>query len=212
MKSIKKLTAKLAGFALLVLALASCHPFQDSLSTNAYVQWVENPENGLQRSKRLGELDYVLQYMPVSYQLLRQQRGKAITATLLKSQEEQQGGVEQYRLRIALNRGKADLIKHLAQDPSEEQALRNYFAFGIRQQLRLEQDGKTFPCKLLHFVPNYGLSPYADFIVGFDAPSQKGDRRIILEENYLNTGILQFEITQQALDLIPELTLDHHEA
>ena len=57
--------------ALLVM-MGSCNP--EKLSVSDYLEWVNNPENGLKVSKELNDYKFELLYKPVEYIAINEQR------------------------------------------------------------------------------------------------------------------------------------------
>src|ERR1044071_9168365 len=74
------------------------------LSPSDYISWVESEESGLHRQRTVGKIKYDLQYKPVEYIYVQEQKNFNDHVSLAARKKELEG-LQYYQMRIALDKG-----------------------------------------------------------------------------------------------------------
>lgn len=194
------------GFLTLLLAslLSACE--KTSLAPKAYVSEVQAPENGLFQHKVIDRIDYSIQYKPHAYIVAMEERQEQLEAEAVNQRLDELQGMHYFNMRLRLDGSNQELLKYqIASDQDYQQRI-YYLSFGLKQDIYLQVNDQQIPCELFHFARNYGLSPTADFVLGFPMPKdQQGDLQLVLEDRIFNNGTIKFTITQSDLENTPRM-------
>jgi len=169
-----------------------------------YVHWVENPDNGLKQVKNIGNLRFSLQYKPVEYVIANEEKSASLDAVLVHNRKEQLDGMQYFNLRYSLNNSQQNIVKAAGSIEAQQQLI-YYLSYSLQQDIRLVEGNDTLPCQLFHFARNHGLTPHADFVIGFESKNEAADKRLIINEKAFNTGTVQFNIASADLNDVPKL-------
>ena len=195
---------------LLIVGLAACRPQHrpaEVLERDEYVQAYAKQQVGTS-SKKIGAVGYSLMYMPTDYMVLKENRGRDLTAPVLKSLRRDYEDQEYYILEMSIDGFHDELMKYKVQSPEEYAARVDYYAFKFQQDIVMVQGEDSIPCSVYHFERNYGLSPKARFILGFYKPAPAKDRTIVCHERYLGTGPVKFTLAAADMAELPTLKLN----
>lgn len=177
-----------------------------SLETSDYVGWIENPENGVYVSKEVNGLIFSLQYKPLEYEVMLQEK-RAISALELAALKDSISDMQYYTFRIATTGG-SDVQRYDAQNDQDYYARLEYFALEMQNDLQLIDGADTLPCRMFHFERTYGIDPRATFVLAFDAKGNTQESKtLIYTDHAFNSGPILLTIESTALEQIPELHL-----
>ena len=195
----------LLAMPLLLGTLASCGP--DSLPPAEYVQYVSNPDNGLKRSKTIGDYTYSVQYKPVDYVIANEARKPDLTTTERDARKSELDGLQYFTFRVANATGGQDVLTLNNQTEQDYSAKVGYLSFDFQHDIALVDGGDTLGCKLYNFVRTYGLAPYVDFVMAFDKPSEdettNSDKTLIVEDRVFGAGTIKFAIDAGDIKALP---------
>jgi len=201
-------------WSLILLSACSSHL---KLGTEAYIKWVENEKNGLKVSKVVGPLKYVIQYEPIPYLVLIQNRDKLINDSFLNHEISNLEGMYYFKLRIeTLDKNKDPMTLQISS--VDDYHNRNLiFSDEFAENVRLVENGDTLHCEMFNLVNNYGLAPYMDLVLGFtkkklvtSEANNNGDVpeiKVLVNDDVFNAGLLRFSFQKNTISKIPELSL-----
>ena len=126
-------------------------PKPASLAMMEYIQWVENPENGLKKSKTYGNYKFALQHLPLNYRALQSLKKKTINRETLESEILDLQDLDYYTFTIATTGRQQDILKADISGNGEFQERISYFSFGMQNDLMLIE-GKLFGLVMLPFI------------------------------------------------------------
>lgn len=172
-----------------------------------YVTWVTNPENGLVKRKPLGDIYFEAFYKPHAYEVIRQ-NGTRLSKESCREKARNISDLQYFTLKIGLQQpSEGDVLKHKLKSGSAYKARLDYFANRFNQDIALEIDGQSWPCKLHHFERTFGLRPYITFVLGFENPDDQAahDKVLILNDQVFGKGRVKLRIRQEDIAKIPEL-------
>jgi hypothetical protein len=176
------------------------------LSPFEYVSWCRDENNGLHKSKELGELTFSLQYKPCEYIVCIEQKKEHIEKSQLYKELEELQGLDYYDFRITLASGQGELLKHGLSSIQEYNERIDYFAFRMQHDIKLIAGKDTLGCQLFHFERSYDVSPEAVFLLGFPVSANANEERTFFyEDNIFRKGIIKFTFTPRELNQIPKL-------
>lgn len=166
-----------------------------------YMRYVENEENGLRIIKNMGEVNYILQYKPIDYVQLKENRNSETIN--LEELEDMQYYTLSYALKDNYNK---DILRYDLNSQNEYYERVNYFSYGFPEDIFLVEGKDTIACDLFNYVRSYGLSPRADFIIGFKKTSSKNieDKLVVVDDKVYGGGIIKLKILAEDLENIPE--------
>jgi len=194
-------------FICLIFFVCSCE--HQELKPLDYVQYIENPKNGLHPTIEKIPFVFSLQYKPLDYVALEELRQPNVTYNQLKEEKKSFGNMQYFTLRISTTDSTNDVLKTGTSSKEDYSKRQNYFDFNIQRDLKLIEYGDTLPCRLCHCIRSYGLAPYSDFVLAFDGQlKDDGDIKFIYEDKMLKTGLVTFVITQNSITNIPKIKTD----
>lgn len=173
------------------------------LHSSDYIKFVEDESNGLRVSKNIGGVDYMVQYKPIEYILLKENNNNVD----IKKRKEDLEGMQYYTLSYSLVKNNKDILKFNLTSQDEYYERVNYFSFGLQNDIYLVEGKDTLDCKLFNYVRSYGLSPKADFVLAFskNTQAQINDKLIVIEDKIFGGGIIKLKIAKEDIKNIPEL-------
>jgi hypothetical protein len=185
------------------------------LESGDYIKWIENEENGLLVKKTLGDFTFSLQYKPLDYVALSHFKRSNIKNEEFEKKKNEFEGMQYFTLRVQSASNK-NFLKAGIQSKDEEYARLQYFAFNMQNDLTLIDGKDTLKCVLHHFERTYNITPYADFVIGFESGNKgsqltNNDKVLIYNDQVLNLGTIKIKINKQSLNRIPTLIYNTNE-
>ncbi|MCW3084172.1 MAG: hypothetical protein JWP12_1538 [Bacteroidetes bacterium] len=177
------------------------------LDAAAYVRWMQDPENGLKKEKKIDELTFSVQYKTPEYVTCMELRGRPCTDSVLRKNIGELKDMQYYDLKILLNDGSSELLKYKNTSPQQYNDRVNYFAFGMQNDLALVDGNDTLRCDLYHYERAYDVTPSATMLLGFIKKSNndKNDKTLIFYDRTFNKGMLKFKFAATGLYNKPKL-------
>ncbi len=175
------------------------------LLPSEYIQWVNNPVNGLCQTKIIGGFKYVFQYEPVGYVVLRNNRQNKISDDDFEKEEKKIEGFQYFSLKLFAPND-TDLLKYQVTNQEDYNKRLEYFSFHLQKDIKLIEGADTLSCSLYHFERTYSITPYVQCLIGFEAPfDEVQDMRLILIDELFGNGIIKIKFDQKDLQRIPQV-------
>lgn len=143
---------KMYGYLLLLL-LSSC-----SYSSEEYVAWVQDVQNGLHQQVRHEDFGIDVQYKPTAYMLITSPSSSI-------EDKEELSKMQYYNLKIKVT-------PSFCQQMEKNMPLREYLSYGMQKDICLKQEGDSLPCLLFHYERSLAMKCEASYILGFENPSE----------------------------------------
>lgn len=191
------------AYFLIMILTAGCK--EKKLTADEYIEWMENPENGLKITRIIGDIEFILQYKPIDYILAKEQMQKKMTKEEKEKRMMELGEMQYYHLTYSLKEGNADILKYNLTGDSEYQERVYYFSFGHQENIHLAEGRDTLPCELFHFERYYGLSPKMSFSLGFKKTSKADDKQLMILDEVYGSGPVKFTISSADIENIPAI-------
>jgi hypothetical protein len=192
-------------FSLLTL-FASCG--KKKLEPAGYIHWIKNYENGLHKKKQVGEYVFDVQLKPLDYIMLTERNKKDENSNEFKEELEEMKGMDYFSLKISLAENREDFLKYKSNGEKHYYNRLYYYSFGFSEDIYLESEEGTKPCKLFHFERSYDLTNARTFVLGFENTSKKkpsGDLTLVIDSKDLGLGPVKIKFDQKNLNSIPQL-------
>jgi hypothetical protein len=178
------------------------------LNASEMVNWVNQDNPILTRTKKIQEFNYTLRYVPLSYLIANELKKPSITIAEYDSLLTEYDGMEYFELRIQIDGFNDETAKYQLDDMGLYQQRIVYMSFAMQENLKIvDEKGIEAPCELFHFERTYGIAPYATFLMGF-AKSKLAEAKeytVVFEDNLFNKGILKFNWEISQLHNVPKL-------
>lgn len=205
---------------LLFIVLISCSE-SSVLNEIDYMNYIIDEDNGLNNSKEINELEFQLQYEPINYKILKKIKDRVFTNDQYKNELEKFEGSQYFLFKIRLKDKNADLLKYQSSGQIEYANRVQYFSYNIQDNFLLVEGSDSLKCKLFHFERNFGISPYATFLLGFDSNDElteseysfkenvKEDKTLVYNDVVFGVGPIKYNIKAKDINNIPELTINY---
>lgn len=177
------------------------------LSTQDYIAWVRDVDNGLKKEKTIDDLLFSVQYKPYEYIVCLEEKKEALQDSLVKKKTEELSNMQYYDFKISLTEGSGELLKHQITSPQQYDQRINYFAFGMQKDIQLVEGTDTLPCSLYHFERTYDIAPSSTCLLGFPVNTKKSstEKTLLVYDRTFNKGLLKFTFFTDALKKQPKL-------
>lgn len=202
-----KVANKLFTYCFAIFLFISNGCAKKALEPKGYIDWIENPSNGLRVSKTIGTYTFRLLYQPHDYMALRRLKNQQVIPDSIKSINAQLGNLQYYILRVQAKNGE-ELMREGIRDDMEYYQRMEYFTGPMQDDVSLVDGKDTLACVLFHFERNYGLAPYNDFLLGFESGSNastNSDKTLLYDDDVLGTGPIHLTISGEDIKNIPTL-------
>jgi len=167
-----------------------------------YVQWVRDERNGLRISKQEGAYIYELQYQPVEYLVVLQERSEKIKASTLKEEAEKRGDLQYFTFKMSTTKGKGILSdKDLFIENKDI-----YLLSGLQQDIMLAEGKDTLECVMLHFEASNNLVPYDQCVLAFEkSENPASDITFLFRTRKYADGWVKIPVKRENINRIPKL-------
>jgi len=176
-----------------------------ALEASSYIEYVENPENGLRKTVETPLYSYTLQYQPAEYATLLEARELKPSTQLISEGREKRSGLQYFVFKIQSKDGQ-DITR--AGNPTEEEVQQRdyYFSTIMNEDFKLVEAGDTLNCAIWHFERNYGLAPYNNVVVTFENRNMGAVNRIFVYKDPFQGGApVTFNIQSEDLAELPQV-------
>lgn len=179
----------------------------DVLNVHEYVEWIQDPKNGIRKEKSIGDLNFVVQFKPIEYMVCIEERDEKIYDTLLQSRKKELKEMQYFDLKIILNRHEGELLKYNLSSMDQYDQRVKYFAYEMQNDIELVDGIDTLPCVLYHFERTYDVAPYCTILVGFEAKENniQNQKTFLFHDRTFNKGLLKFTFKDNSLKNLPKL-------
>ena len=191
---------------LFLLLFCACSLRTVNMNVSDYAQWVRDPENGLNKTKQLGDYIFSAQYKPREMvALLEFGKDADPSSSEFKTRVSNLGQMEYFTFTISTVKGLEVLSNNIANE-GEFFGRLEYFLEHGQEAFSLIAGEDTLPCRFYHFERTYGLSPNTNILLGFENIGKCTSDIVIQYEDIL-LGVGPVNITYDIDDLkeIPKL-------
>ncbi|UPT68656.1 MAG: hypothetical protein M0D57_08555 [Sphingobacteriales bacterium JAD_PAG50586_3] len=198
-------TAILAILSLLILGCG-----QSALSPQEYVRWVDSDNSGLVKYKELNGFKITSKLIPSEYIAIKEtyaEHKEFNQETYNKKLKEVSGQYNIYIQLAPLSGNKSALRKDLASADDYYYRV-EYFNFLSESDVHLIAGNDTLQCALSNFENNYEITPFNNWQLVFEKPTQplKSDLKFVWDDQALGLGRIRFNYNIEDINNIPTIT------
>lgn len=193
---------------LVFIGLVACN--KKAVDAETYIQFVNNPENGLLKNIEVGDFKIEVQLRPVEYVVIQELGAE----NLLKEDFEtrvKDNNQEYFLLRIGSKDSKSDALSNGITAQNEYLERIGYLIANIDKDIYLIEGDDTLRCAMHHFERSYHLTSYHNILLVFDRSISKGkkgqDQLFVYDDAILGIGKLNIKFESKAINNIPNILL-----
>jgi hypothetical protein len=169
---------------------------------------VSNEDNGLIKTKMIGEVSLKVQYKPIPYVIANELRTNDIKNTTYQARTKELEGMQYYNLTLDINDAR-NILNYKVSNMAHQQDRIQYLSFGMQQDIYLEEDGKELPCKLFHFERTYNIAKERTFLLAFEqAPNTRfKEKTLVINSSMLGPGPIKIKFLAKDLTQLPMMEI-----
>lgn len=174
------------------------------LSPEEYKVWYSGHKKELSTSRRVGDINYTVSYIPSEVFVLRDMdSGERSFKELTDSYQ----GMEYYVFSFQDTLGRSNPFSEKRLDKVDE-ATQMYMSFDMQKQFWLVSGKDTLPCIQYHYERTIGLSPEFKFMCAFSSRLSKSvNRSLIYQDVLFKHGTVKLTMEAEKLNLSPGIVL-----
>ncbi len=188
------------GYILLISVVLFLTGCSQALDHKAYMAYVSNPENGLVKTRTVGDFEVSVRYEPADFIIAGEQEKGSVDSEFKSSAHE----FEHFQFRIKLKQG-GNILNYKSTSMINQNSRINHFSFNARQDFKIISGGKAYPCKLTYYSRNYNLTPTVDISLVFDRIPLADDWQLVYTDQQFDLGRIKFLLKQNHLADLPTL-------
>ncbi|MBN2786873.1 MAG: hypothetical protein JXQ69_00990 [Paludibacteraceae bacterium] len=193
---------------ILTLILFSCSTNRNSyIYPFEYLKWINTHNTKLSKDTIIGDYDFLFQYKPLNYLVLSDLNSiNEVKSAMFDSVLQEYKGVQYYLLRIKPLEQFAD-NKYLLNKETVFDKEIEYFAFHMKQDLKLVEANDTLPCMMFNYDRVYRNAPYYTFLLGFEQKEVAvlTDKTLLFNDKKIGVGLISIIISKDSLNQEPKI-------
>ncbi len=172
-----------------------------------FFTWCTSEQSGLKRSRKIDDLQFVLQYKPVEMIACIETRSDTLSRDQYEQYQNNMGGLLSFNLGIYVQDVNAELLKYNLPSYQSYQDRVNYYAFDVQNDMKLVQGKDTIYCSIHHFERIYDISSYCVISMAFDKSKIDLSKAVtfVFEDMIFDKGIIKFSFDPGTLNKLPKL-------
>lgn len=201
---------------LFFILLLMCCKDEKNLKSQEYEEWVRNPDNGINILKKVGDIEYELQYRPYSLIALQALSGQELTRESVDSIRKELRGILYFTLKISDLSLKSG-IENVQGDNLNFREKIEYYSFKMQQDIHLVLCEDTLECSLYHLERLFNAAPYNTVLLGFSVNTESMkelrdrpgcDMTVCVDDRMKASGLICIKVKKDDIENVPELTMD----
>jgi len=173
-----------------------------------YKNWVEDPFNGMFKTKKIGNLRYDVFYKTADYLAIKEIGEDSLTAQEINKRKTQYNDMEYFTFKIQSLTDQQELLRVGIKSEDEYYARLEYFSYKMQNDFKLIRGIDTLDCALYHYERVYGLANHASVVLGFPKPTKaKGNIYLIYNDKVFNNGNVILSFKEEILNNIPKIEI-----
>ena len=186
-------------------------PAQTALNPAEYIAWMRHSQNKLSVNFIQGDIAYSFQYTPIDLVTLRHLGELPVSLGSFESERSSLDGFQYFTLTIATNSSR-DIISYHTSLEKDKEVRSKYYSYDMQHDLKLLDGKDTLRCLMFHHEMTYGISPYTNFLLGFELRdgsdnADTKDKILIFKNRMDGTEPIMLTIRATALNQIPKLII-----
>lgn len=195
----------LLNFIIVFVVVLICGCAKNELNPDEYINYVESEKNNIKNSKQIEDLNFSLQYCPTEYLLLKEFKTNNLSEKLLAERKKENENMVFFKLRISA-KNNPDILNYKISSNDDYYERIQYLSYGFEEDIALLNGKDTLFPALFHFERTYGVVPFADFMLAFNAKIIEPEKfLVIIDDKIFDTGLLKFSYSNKDIQNIPKL-------
>lgn len=195
----------LLNFIIVFVVVLICGCAKNELNSDEYINYVESEKNNIKNSKQIEDLNFSLQYCPTEYLLLKEFKTNNLSEKLLAERKKENENMVFFKLRISA-KNNSDILNYKISSNDDYYERIQYLSYGFEEDIALLNGKDTLFPALFHFERTYGVVPFADFMLAFNAKIIEPEKfQVIIDDKIFDTGLLKFTYSNKDIQNIPKL-------
>lgn len=193
-------------FVLFMIISSGCGTRQ--LETMEYIRFIEDEANGLCRSVKVGDINYIFQYKPVAYVVAKESRNSSVDEQ--QKRQAELAGTVWFNIKLENLASNTSLLRAGIHSSAEYQARYDYFVGQAANDIKLIYKGQELKPISYSFENNYNLTPMETMVVGFALPDNGNiddGIQIAFFDRIFKNGIVKSSYSKRLITNIPECIL-----
>lgn len=191
------------SLAMIAVMFCAC---KRQLDKEAYVEYINDPKNGLIKEKNVNHVQMKLWYKPTGFLVEQHIGNNKPTPGLIDSLRKHYAQYMYFVLSMSKNN--QEILNHLAADRARFGAMVNQLAFGMGEKVTLVQNHEdTLQLADYHYARMYGVGTSTDILFAFKKGKleKNGELVFYLQDFGLLTGNTKYKFRNKDIINIPEL-------
>ncbi len=192
-------------------AIGACKLSEKSVSPDEYIKYISNPQNGLIKESKIGEIIFIVEYKPDLYMALLEAEKFGInqdkkTIDSLKNNYQNQ---HFFVLKIAV-KGNNDFLQTGLSNQDEYFKRVEYYNTQFLNDVWLITENDTIACLSANIERNFGISPQTNIGLLFENNINKATSNnlcILIDDKILGTSKNNFCFDRISINNIPQLNI-----
>lgn len=185
---------------------------QRRLDASAYLNFLNEEDNGLVQKHLLDGVEYSLKFIPLDYAILLDIGPGMLDEIKLEQLRNEQSGVVTFQFLIKPLSGEYDALERNSNQVDNSDARISYLIGQINKDFQLSGNNGTFPCSLHHYERLYNKSAGHKVMLCFEVENYEklidGEEiKVVFNDHALGTGRLIYKFKTNSLKSIPILKL-----
>jgi hypothetical protein len=181
------------------------------LAPKEYAEYLRDSKNGLHEVIINDPYKIDIQYKPAQYQAFLEIRNQTSPEKeLFKKLTSSFENTIQFTLRIS----RTDSSSLIPKDTTEKAyRLQDYFTYFMKEHISFRTSKQTFPCQIYHHQQSFGISPYEEFLIGFEIPKNTRNEEyipsgtLVLKGGFIPDLDFEYQLERNDVKKIPQLKI-----
>ena len=178
-----------------------------SMKPAEYKSWIESSESGLNKSKKIGQLEYKIQYVTREYAMILNLGPRGFSPSLNINESLENYSEDMQVIFSIKNLNGVSPLKYKLKDEMEYYARIQYLNSDVVKDFYLiKENGDTVECSFVHAERDFGIGPELNLTLAFQEQNPDYDFQLCYNDRIYNNGMVKFTMRKENLLDLPELS------
>jgi len=169
------------------------------------MKYVINEENGLTKTRDFENFGFKATYKPTNFVIAKEGKTDELSKVKYDKLKKELGELQYIDLSIKSLSTRGNALSGSIDNQEDYYERLDYFVTYMQYDISLVDNTDTLSPVLFHFERNYGLTPYSTIILAFEKGKSKGDRTLMINDQVLGIGRVNFYFKETDILAVPKL-------
>lgn len=183
---------------LLIFFCISCSSVPDELTLSEYIEYINDPNNGLIVSQEINEMKFTSSFQPpiLINELIKKRGLQSVDVSSDLS----------FKVKIEMI-DKSDVIKKDVSQSGQYFYRLQYLNTEMQKDFKIISNNDSLPCKLLNYEYFEGITPYLIVNISMPKPNKNNNESIVLiyNDKLWDKGLMKFTFNKEKLFTLPRI-------